>query len=50
MEKVKLEIPIAGIPEEIEIYLIDLDKLVLDEIKRGLQPAKVDFIVKCIIR
>ena len=29
MEKVKLEIPIAGVPEEIEIDLIDFDKLVL---------------------
>ncbi|MEW6409384.1 MAG: ParB/Srx family N-terminal domain-containing protein [Nitrospirota bacterium] len=31
MEKIKLEIPIAGVPEEVEIEEIDIDKLVLDE-------------------
>ena len=31
MEKIKLEIPIAGVPEEVEIKEIDIDKLVLDE-------------------
>jgi len=33
MEKFKLEIPIAGISEEVEIKEIDVDKLVLDEEK-----------------
>lgn len=31
MEKAKLEIPIAGVPEEVEIQAVDIDKLVLDE-------------------
>jgi len=31
MEKIKLEIPIAGVPEEVEIKEIEIDKLVLDE-------------------
>ncbi|HJH27815.1 MAG TPA: hypothetical protein C5S37_13875 [Methanophagales archaeon] len=31
MEKIKLEIPIAGVPEEVEIEEIEIDKLVLDE-------------------
>jgi hypothetical protein len=31
MEKVRLEIPIAGIPEEVELREIDVDQLVLDE-------------------
>jgi len=31
MEKYKLEIPIAGVPEEVEIREIDINKLVLDE-------------------
>ena len=31
MEKIKLEIPIAGVPEEVEIKEIEVDKLVLDE-------------------
>lgn len=31
MEKYKLEIPIAGVPKEVEIKEIDIDKLVLDE-------------------
>ena len=31
MERVRLEIPIAGIPEEVEIRNIDIDCLVLDE-------------------
>jgi len=31
MEKIKLEIPIAGVPEEVEIREIEVDKLVLDE-------------------
>lgn len=31
MEKIKLEIPIAGVPEEVEIKGIEIDKLVLDE-------------------
>ena len=30
-EKIKLEIPIAGVPEEIEIREIDIDKLILDQ-------------------
>ncbi|HUV03375.1 MAG TPA: hypothetical protein VMW67_08100 [Desulfobacteria bacterium] len=30
-EKFKLEIPIAGIPEEVEIKGIEIDKLVLDD-------------------
>jgi len=31
MERIKLEIPIAGVPEEVEIKEIEIDKLVLDE-------------------
>lgn len=31
MEKIKLEIPIAGVPEEVEIKEIEIDNLVLDE-------------------
>ncbi|MBA7490486.1 hypothetical protein ES702_01024 [subsurface metagenome] len=31
MDKIKLEIPIAGVPEEVEIEEIEIDKLVLDE-------------------
>ncbi len=31
MDKFKLEIPIAGVPEEVEIKEIEIDKLVLDE-------------------
>lgn len=31
MEKIKLEIPIAGVPEEVEIKEVEIDKLVLDE-------------------
>ena len=31
MEKYKLEIPIAGVPEEVEIREIDINKLILDE-------------------
>jgi len=31
MEKIKLEIPIAGVPEEVEIKEIEIDRLVLDE-------------------
>jgi len=31
MEKVKLEIPIAGMPKEVEIREIDIDKLILDD-------------------
>lgn len=31
MGKIKLEIPIAGVPEEVEIEEIDIEKLILDE-------------------
>ena len=31
MEKIKLEIPIAGVPEELEIKEIEIDRLILDE-------------------
>lgn len=31
MEKIKLEIPIAGVPKEVEIREIDIDNLILDE-------------------
>jgi hypothetical protein len=31
MEKIKLEVPIAGVPKEVEIIEIDIDLLMLDE-------------------